>query len=241
MGSVSRKQPLYGQLVDLLCQKIDNEMEPGDMLPSERDLSETYGLSRTTVRLAMRELEDMGLVTRRHGKGTFVACSSREATNLMGTYSFTEQMRSMGRVPKTRVLEFGVREANKALASKMELSLGEHVIRMRRLRLADDVPMMVESTYLPAQLFMGLTREAVEATPLYDLIEQEYGQRIEVAEEAFCARLTQGDEATLLEVPEDSAVLHMKRVTRNDKNLVIEYTRSVARADQFEYKIAHTR
>lgn len=77
MGSVSRKQPLYGQLVDLLCQKIDNEMEPGDMLPSERDLSETYGLSRTTVRLAMRELEDMGLVTRRHGKGTFVACFSR--------------------------------------------------------------------------------------------------------------------------------------------------------------------
>lgn len=241
MGSVSRKQPLYGQLVDLLCQKIDNEMEPGDMLPSERDLSETYGLSRTTVRLAMRELEDMGMVTRRHGKGTFVASSSREATNLMGTYSFTEQMRSHGRVPSTRVLEFDIREASKPVASRMEISLGEKVIRLRRLRLADEVPMMVERTYLPASCFVGLTREALEATPLYDLIEQEYEQRIKVAEEAFCARIAQGDEPTLLGVPEGSAVLHMARTTRNDKNMVIEYTRSVARADQFEYKIAHTR
>ena len=106
MTPISRKQPLYDQLVDLLHEKIENEMGAGDMLPSERELCETYGLSRTTVRLALAELERQGLVTRQHGRGTFVSESVREATNLMGTYSFTEQMKSMGRVPTTVVLEF---------------------------------------------------------------------------------------------------------------------------------------
>ena len=94
MATTSRKQPLYDQLVDLLREKIENDMEPGDLLPSERELSERYGLSRTTVRLALKELETLGLISRKHGKGTFVSDSSREATNLMGAYSFTEQMRS---------------------------------------------------------------------------------------------------------------------------------------------------
>ena len=83
MTPISRKQPLYDQLVDLLHEKIENEMGPGDMLPSERELCETYGLSRTTVRLALAELERQGLVTRQHGRGTFVSESVREATNLM--------------------------------------------------------------------------------------------------------------------------------------------------------------
>ena len=72
MGTSSRKQPLYDQLVDILRDKIENEMEPGDLLPSERELSERYGLSRTTVRLALKELETLGLISRRHGKGTYV-------------------------------------------------------------------------------------------------------------------------------------------------------------------------
>ena len=172
MATVTRKQPLYDQLVDLLREKIDNELEPGDLLPSERELSERYGLSRTTVRLALKELETMGLITRRHGKGTFVSDSAREATNLMGAYSFTEQMRSLGRVPKTVILDFKVLEATKTVAEHLRLHLGETVFRMRRLRLADEVPMMVEQTYLPASEFAGLTKAIVASKPLYDIMEQ---------------------------------------------------------------------
>ena len=84
MVATARKQPLYDQLVDLLSEKIENEMSPGDMLPSERELASKYGLSRTTVRLAMSELEELGLVTRKHGKGTFVSSVSRETTDLTG-------------------------------------------------------------------------------------------------------------------------------------------------------------
>lgn len=241
MATTARKQPLYDQLVDLLSDKIQNDMHPGDALPSERDLAETYGLSRTTVRLAMSELEELGLVTRKHGKGTFVSSVSRDTTDLMGTYSFTDQMRSLGRVPHTEVLDFEVREASKFVAQNMDLRLGEVVFRMRRLRSADGVPMMLERTYMPVKVFDGLTQHMVESKSLYEIVEQDFRMKIKTAEEAFGARAARPDEAKLLKIDEDAPVLHLVRTTYNSKNVVIEYTRSVARADMFEYKIVHTR
>ena len=109
MAIGARKQPLYDQLVDILTEKIDHEYRAGDMIPSERELSERYGLSRTTVRLALQELERLGLVVRQHGRGTFVTDRSAKATNLMQSYSFTEQMRAMGREHDSRVLRDGGR------------------------------------------------------------------------------------------------------------------------------------
>lgn len=241
MATAARKQPLYDQLVDLLSDKIQNEMHPGDALPSERDLAETYGLSRTTVRLAMSELEELGLVTRKHGKGTFVSSVSRDTTDLMGTYSFTDQMRSLGRVPHTEVIDFEVREASKFVAQNMDLRLGDAVFRMRRLRTADGVPMMLERTYMPVKVFDSLTQRMVESKSLYEIVEQDFRMKIKTAEEAFGARAARPDEARLLKIDEDAPVLHLVRTTYNSKNVVIEYTRSVARADMFEYKIVHTR
>ena len=241
MGTVSRKQPLYDQLVDLLREKIENELEPGALLPSERELSERYGLSRTTVRLALKELETLGLISRKHGKGTFVADLSREATNLMGSYSFTEQMRSLGRVPRTEILEFEVTEATKSVAEHLDLHLGDKVFRMKRLRLADDVPMMVERTYLPVSRFVSLTLEDVSRKPLYDIVEQDYHEKIRAAEEEFYASIARNSDAATLGIPEGAPVLRLVRTTINDKNVVIEYTQSVARADQFTYKVSHIR
>ena len=97
------------------------------MIPSERELSERYGLSRTTVRLALQELERLGLVVRQHGRGTFVTDRSAKATNLMQSYSFTEQMRAMGREPKTTILEFCEMEADKNLAEHMGLRIGDRI------------------------------------------------------------------------------------------------------------------
>ena len=82
MNINKNRQPLYDQLLNLLIEKIENEMEADTMLPSERELSKRYGLSRTTVRLALQELEKLGYIYRQHGKGTFVSDIRKQATNL---------------------------------------------------------------------------------------------------------------------------------------------------------------
>lgn len=241
MALTSRKQPLYDQLVDILSEKIEHECVAGDMLPSERDLSERYGLSRTTVRLALQELESLGLVIRQHGRGTFVADRSVHTANLMQTYSFTQQMREMGRDSKTIILEFSEIEADKNLAEHMGLRLGEKVIKIDRLRCADEMPLMIERTHLPMRKFMMFKRPMLEGKSLYEVIEGVFHEKVRVAEEEFYASIARPADARLLGIGEGAPVLDLERVTYNMHNEIIEYTLSVARADQFKYKVFHYR
>lgn len=236
-----KKQPLYDQLVDILTEKIEQEYQPGDLMPSERELSERYGLSRTTVRLALQELEKLGMVVRQHGRGTFVADRSAQAANLVQSYSFTEHMRSLGRVPETTILEFSEIDADKKLAESMGARLGDKLFKLKRLRSADGVPMMVEMSYLPVRKFLTLKRRLLESMPLYDIIEKVYHEKIRVAEEEFFASVARPADAHLLDIAENAPVLELTRTTYNISNEIIEYTLSVARADQFKYRILHQR
>lgn len=241
MASMMRRQPLYDQLVDILTEKIENEYSPGDLMPSERELAERYGLSRTTVRLALQELEQLGLVVRQHGRGTFVADRSAQTTNLMHSYSFSEQMRELGRVPTTTILEFSEVEADKNLAEHMGARIGDKLFKLIRLRSADDTPMMVERTYLPMRKFLTLKRPLLERKSLYAIIEDDYHETIKVAEEEFFASIARAGEAHLLGIGEGAPVLDLVRTTFNTSNEIVEYTLSVARADQFKYKVYHHR
>lgn len=241
MAIGARRQPLYDQLVDILTDKIEHEYRPGDLLPSERELSDRYGLSRTTVRLALQELERLGLVIRQHGRGTFLADRSAQTTNLSQAYSFSEQMRSMGREPSTTILEFSVIEADKNLAEHMGTRIGERLYKIKRLRSADDMPMMVERSYLPVRKFMTLKRPMLEKKALYDIVEQDFREKIGVAEEEFFASIARPADAHLLDISEGAPVLDLIRTTYNTSNEIVEYTLSVARADQFKYKVYHRR
>lgn len=236
-----KKQPLYDQLVDLLKEKIETELDSNDMLPSERELSEKYHLSRTTVRLALQELEKLGYIYRLHGKGTFVSDLSKQVANLSSAYSFTEQMKSLGKVPQTKVLSFEILKANKYIASQLHLNVEDEIYRLKRLRLADNQPMMVERSYLPKKKFPNLTAELLSQKPLYDVFHKDYSETIRLANEEFFASIARSKDAKLLEVMEGSPVLNLVRTTYDMENEVIEFTLSVARADQFRYQIRHLR
>ena len=239
MAMGARRQPLYDQLVDILTEKIEHEFQAGDLLPSERELSDRYGLSRTTVRLALQELERLGLVVRQHGRGTFADRSAQ--TNLTQAYSFSEQMRSLGRVPETTILEFSEIEADKNQAERMGLRIGDRIFKLKRLRSADGMPMMVERTYLPVRKFLTLKRPMIEQKSLYDIIEHDFREEIRVAEEEFFASIARPADAHLLGIAEGAPVLDLVRVTYTMSNEVVEYTLSVARADKFKYKVLHQR
>ena len=204
-----------------------------------RGICEQYGVSRTTVRLAMAELEHMGYIYKRHGKGTFVAALNKNSQNLMDSYSFTDHMKEQGKNPSTKVLSFETLESTNYFAENLGISPGEKMIKITRLRLADELPMMLERTYLPMKSFSGLTEDMVTKKPLYEIFRENYSEIIKVADEEFSAGLLSDREAQLLEVPVDSACLKLLRTTYNNDNRVIEFTLSVARSDKFVYKVRH--
>ncbi|WP_439442642.1 GntR family transcriptional regulator [Listeria aquatica] len=235
------KRPLYDQLVNVLKEKIENEMQANDKMLSEREISERYGVSRTTVRLAMAELENMGYIYKRHGKGTFVSALQSQKQNLMDSYSFTDHMRELGKNPKTKVLSFEIVTSNQFFADKLGISEGENVIKIKRLRLADDLPMMLERSYLPFNEFATLTEEMVKTKPLYEIFKEDFDEVVKVADEEFSAGIVSDYEADQLEVLRDSPCLKLVRTTYNTENKVIEYTLSIARSDQFVYRVRHER
>lgn len=241
MASMQRRNSLHNQLCDMLREKIRSDMAPGDALPSERQLSERYGLSRTTVRLALAQLEAAGLVVRRHGKGTFVSDSAQGAADLALCYSFTDEMRAMGKVPQTRIVSFGVIDATKVVSAALGVTLGTPVYDVFRLRSADDVPMLLGHSYLPAATFPNLTSEEVATRSMYEIIEGGYGQRIASAVEEVRAGTARASDARMLGIADGAAVLEIARVTTSTQGQKIEYTSSIARADKFKYRMVHHR
>ncbi|HFI0350750.1 TPA: GntR family transcriptional regulator [Streptococcus suis] len=232
-------KPLYLQLVDTLEIIIRDNMEPNEKLFSERELTQVYGVSRITVRLALQELEKRGLVYKKHGKGTYVSEISNSAVDLSQAYSFTEQMRRIGKIPSTKILSFSTILVTDFIAQQLQMSLGEQVFELERLRLADGIPMMLERTYVPVEIFPQLSKERLEELPLYEIFFEDYGQQIRLAEEEFYASIALDNEANLLRIPNSSPVLHLIRKTYNDRNRLIEFTFSIARGDQFRYKVSH--
>lgn len=208
------------------------------MLPSERNLSEIYDVSRTTVRLALNDLERKGYISRQHGKGSFVVDHHKSLVNLGEMYSFTEQMQAAGKVPDTTVLDFLIVENDEKLMeifNKNETSF----IKLIRLRSADNIPMLYEETYIPYQKFNKITTEELDKRSLYNIFREDYNEIVKLAQEEFSAGIASAIEADKLNIAENSPVLEIYRTTLNQKNEVIEYTESKARPDKFSYRTVH--
>ncbi|WP_227001857.1 GntR family transcriptional regulator [Virgibacillus necropolis] len=233
------KVPLYLQLMEDLIKKIKNQAyRENDKLPSERELCEIYDMSRITVRQALQELEREGFIYKLHGKGTFVAPKSYNQ-NLVKLYSFTEEMKEIGKKPTTNVVSFNEIAVDERLADKMNLEPLDEVFQVVRLRLADHEPLMYETSYLPKKLFPHLTKSDLEQKPMYDVFYEEYQVNVTKAVERFSATMIRKEEAAHLQMlPEQPAML-IKRYAYHDKNL-IEYTISVARGDKFDYTVELT-
>ncbi|ONH63975.1 HTH-type transcriptional repressor YvoA [Streptococcus parauberis] len=236
---MKKEKPLYLQLVDTLEIKIREQMSPNDKLLSERELSEANQVSRITVRQALKELEMRGLIYRKQGKGSYVSNIVEPATDLSTSFSFTEQMKKLGKIPKTTILSFEQTQVTPYLSKKLGMEEDSQVYELERLRIADSKPLMFERSYLPENLFPDLTVQLLKQKPLYDIFSEDYEQTIRLADEEFYASLALDYEAELLEIKKGDPVLHIIRKTYNEKNILIEYTFSIARADQFRYHITH--
>jgi GntR family transcriptional regulator len=224
---------VHGQIEDWLADAIAaGRLNPGDRLPTEHDLAAWLGVSRMTLRHALGELAQRGLVTRAVGRGggTFVAEAKLEQdlTTLAG---FSEQLRRHGKVAGARVLAAGSIPASAAAAAALELGQGEPVIEVRRIRLADGRPIVIEHSQFPAAVFPGLLDCRLDGS-LYELLEERYGQRPHRARESLEPVIAGVREAEALEVDEGAPLMLVERTAYSVTGRPLEFARDRFRGDR---------
>lgn len=231
------EQSLYIQLSEKLIEKI-NEMEVGELLPSERKLAEIYGVSRTTVRLALDHLEVRGYILRQHGRGSIVVDYHKSLINLSEMYSFTEQMKALGQEPSTKLIGHSIINTNEKL-EKIFLNGEQKFIKLIRLRSSDGIPLMYEESFIPFSKFQDIKIKDIEKRSLYGIFKEDFNEVVKLAQEEFSADLVNEEVARQLDISPDSAVLQIYRTTINIKNETIEYTESKADPSKFSYRTVH--
>lgn len=227
--------PLYIQLMNILINKIENQMEENDKLDSEREICAKYNVSRTTVRQALDELEKNKYIYKVHGKGNFIASRIVEQ-DLKKVSSFTEDMRKLGKKPTSKLVNFEIIEASEEVAQKLQIEPKELVFKMSRIRMADEIPMIYEITYLPYDRFPGITKEMMDKNPLYELLKKSFNTKITSAEEVIESVLINKLEGVYLDVPQGQAGLKFERITYEYTD-IIEYTITIARGDKYKYRV----
>lgn len=227
--------PLYIQLMNILIEKIENHMQENDKLDSEREICKKFGLSRTTVREALDELEKNKYIYKVQGKGNFISPKVVEQ-DLIKVSSFTEEMKKHGKNPTSKLLNFEIIEANNKISKKLKIEENELVFKISRIRIADDIPMVYEITYLPYEKFKGLAKEMIDENPLYEIFRNYFDMYITSAEEIIESVLINKLESVYLEIPQGQAGLRSER-TAYEQTDIIEYTITVARGDKYRYRV----
>ncbi len=239
----SSNVPAYNQLADILEQQIAalTDDERARALPSEGELSRQYGLSRITVRQALKSLEAKGLVYTAQGRGSFPTVP--RVKGISGFHSFTSEVRRNGQEPGTRILASGeVAGLPAVVIEKLSVAEGEDgpQVHLRRLRLIDGVPIAVEDAWLPRALFPDLDPATFSDGSLYALLADRWG-----LEPAWTDALIEPDRATpevsrLLDIEIDDPVLVAWRVTVTAEDKVFERVRSIYRPG-FSLRVARYR
>jgi GntR family transcriptional regulator len=226
--------PLYQQLRSILSARLRHgDWKPNDKLPTEDELAVQFGVSKATVRQALRDLTQAGLLRREQGRGTFVA-DDKVRFGPRHLTSFTEEMQLSGVATRSRVLERAVVAAGAAIANRLQVKEGSDLFRLRRLRLAGDEPMAIQTAHVACHLAPNLFETHFETASLYDTLERRYGLVLYSAEQIHSAASAGRDEAGLLRVPEGTAVLACERLTFMRNGMPLELTQSIMRGDRYQ-------
>ena len=227
--------PLYVQIAESLLDRIESgELKPGDRLPPERDLSKMLGVNRMTVRRALQVLELQGLLIRRQGDGTYVAAPKieRQAGHLV---PFTMGMRRRGYTPGARVITFERRPVEASVARELRLPVSAPVYYVRRLRLINREPVMLERFTLPVRRVPGLERYDLANRSVYEVFETEYGISVTRARQSLEPVVASEYEAELLEVKPGAPLMLEQRLSFDQDDQPLEYGNDLYRGDRFRF------
>lgn len=233
--------PLYYQLAELLREQIaTGELKPGDQLPSDRELAEQAGISRMTARQAVLYLARQGALVVKPGVGTFVVQPklTHDTLHLLG---FTEEMMRHGHAATSRVLEQAVVTAPQRAAIELNLEPATTAVKIVRLRLAQETPLLLETSFVPAHLCPGLDRQDLVTNSLYALLQEQYGLHLASARQTLEATMANDYEANLFGGKPGMPMILLEGVTYLDDHQPVEYFKALYRGDRFKFEIASQR
>jgi GntR family transcriptional regulator len=234
-GGRSRRLPLYLRIEDELAGQIEEgALAPGARVPTERDLSRSFGVSRMTVRAALARLAQRGLIVRRQGSGTVVAEPKlrQDASRLRG---FFESSIGQGVVPRTRLLERSEVAATRHLADLLGLPAGDPVYKVVRVRSARGVPVVLETSWLPARFVPGLIDLDLESASIYRLMERHGDARPVRATQTLEPIAVGAAEAAILGVAVGSPAMLVERTAWDARGRAVEHARDVYRGDRSRF------
>ena len=221
--------PLYHQLAQQLSGAIvGGQLQPGDPFENELDLCQRLSLSRPTVRRAIQELVDQGLVVRRRGVGTTVA--NRKVHRRFELTSLYDDLKRAGRSPQTTVLELGLVTDARAAAA-LDLADDAELLQIVRLRLVDDTPLALMHNWLPST-YADITADELESTGLYDALRHR-GAKPVVARQSIAARMPTPTERKRLGLRGGQPVLTMTRMAFDVAGNAVEFGDHCYRAEDY--------
>jgi GntR family transcriptional regulator len=214
-------------------------LEPGDALPSERQLCDDFGLSRTTVREALRQLAQLGMISTVAGRGAFVSSSQPELAVRVSLRGFPADLCRQGMEPSNKLLGTKlVKSPSPSLVDRMALDPDDEVVVLEQLRLVDDTPLALHTHHVNHRFCPDLLRRNLSHVSVFELLSTAYDLTPAYAEEEAYATLANERETELLELSHPCAVLRTERTTFLDSGDVIGFTETSYRGEWYRLKVA---
>ena len=211
---------------------LDNHLKPYDQLPTEREMCEMWGFNRCTLSGAVKRLVSEGQLIAKQGSG--ICISPRFSRFVQGLDGFTEHAIKDGHKVETRLLSFAIVECDAHLGKQFHRVLGDKLYRISRLRLADDFPVMIEHSFIPCEYAEGLEEHDLVHGSLFSILSDVYDIELDHGHERARVTSATEDEASELDIEEGSPVFLITSYTEDKDNRLIEYCRTIGRADMLE-------
>ncbi len=232
---MSSKQPIHEQIRIYIAEKIDSgEWKPGTKIPSEREISEQFQISRVTVRQALNNLANEGRIKRIQGQGTFVTIPKVEM--LQGELiSITTLMEKQGKKPETIVLKLEKEPLYPATAVQIGYPIGTEMFVIQRIRKDNEITIVLENSLLPCHLFPGFDQYDLAKNSIFSLMAEKYKLSNLLVHQTIEASTAPDEIAEKLGIKSHSSIVAVKRIVRDENNNVVEYAKDYYPANRIRF------
>lgn len=219
-------KPLHAQLTEIIRGRIQQGFYPvKSKLPSEREICEEFGVSRTTVREMIRQLKKEDLINVQAGRGAFVRTPQRDISVHVSLGGFSTDLKNAGKTPSSKLLGLEIiTRPDKELINAMALEPGDELVKIERLRLVNAIPLAIHIAWLNHRFCPQVLKYNLSQTSLFSILREVFHLKIQKATQNVYASLADSRERGLLSLPDPSAVLHASRTTYLESGEILEYS-----------------